>query len=49
MEKSLGNLLVSKKPIEIRGIDKFSLKCDCIVGSIANGIAESLLDIFAID
>ena len=33
----------SDKPINITGIDKIHLKCDCIQGSIVNGIRESIL------
>ena len=31
------------KPINITGIDKIHLKCDCIQGSIVNGIREPIL------
>ena len=31
-------LYKSKKPINITGIDKFFLKCDCMQDSIVNGI-----------
>ena len=30
----------SDRPINITGIDKIHLKCDCIQGSIVNGIRE---------
>ena len=33
----------SDKPINITGIDKVHLKCDCIQGSIVNGIQEPIL------
>ena len=32
----------SDKPINITGIDNFRLKCDCIQGSIVNGIREPI-------
>ena len=38
----------SDKPINISGIDKVHLKCDCIQGSIVNGIRESILYSFAL-
>ena len=38
----------SDKPINITGIDKVHLKCDCINGSIVNGIRESILYPFAL-
>ena len=37
----------SDKPINISGIDKIHLKCDCIQGSIVNGIREPNLYSFA--
>ena len=37
----------SNKPINITGIDKIHLKCDCIQGSIVKGITESILYSFA--
>ena len=37
----------SDKPINITGIDKNPLKCDCIQSSIVNGIREPLLYSFA--
>ena len=37
----------SDKPINITGIDKLHLKCDCIQGSIVNGIREPILYSFA--
>ena len=33
----------SDKPINITGIDKVHLKCDCIQGSIVNGVREPIL------
>ena len=36
------------KPINITGIDKIHLKCDCIHGSIVNGIREPILYSFAL-
>ena len=38
----------SDKPINITGIDKIHLKCDCIHGSIVNGIREPILYSFAL-
>ena len=38
----------SDKPNNITGIDKFHLKCDCIDGSIVNGIRERVLYSFAL-
>ena len=38
----------SNKPINITGIDKTHLKCDCIQGSIINGIREPILYSFAL-
>ena len=37
----------SDKPINITGIDKIHLKCDCVQGSIVNGIREPILYSFA--
>ena len=37
----------SDKPINISGIDRIHLKCDCIQGSIVNGARESILSSFA--
>ena len=39
---------ISDKPINITGIDKVHLKCDCIQGSIVNGIGEPILYSFAL-
>ena len=41
-------LYKSDKPINITGIDKIHLKCDCIQGSIVNGIREPILYSFAL-
>ena len=38
----------SDKPINITGVDKIHLKCDCIQGSIINGIREPILYSFAL-
>ena len=38
----------SDRPINITGIDKIHLKCDCIQGSIVNGIRERILYSFAL-
>ena len=38
----------SNKPINFTGIDKVHLKCDCIQGSIVNGIREPILYSFAL-
>ena len=38
----------SDKPINIKGIDKIHLKCDCIQRSIVNGIREPILYSFAL-
>ena len=38
----------SEKPINITGIDKIHLKCDCVQGSIVNGIREPILYSFAL-
>ena len=38
----------SDKPIINTGIDKVHLKCDCIQGSIINGVRESILSSFAL-
>ena len=34
--------------IDITGIDKVHMKCDCICGSIANGVRETFLYSFAL-
>ena len=38
----------SNKPINITGIDKIRLKCDCIQGSIVNGVREPILFSYAL-
>ena len=38
----------SDRPVNITGIDKIHLKCDCINGSIVNGIREPILFSFAL-
>ena len=38
----------SDKPINLTGIDKIHLKCDCIQGSIVNGVREPILFSFAL-
>ena len=38
----------SDRPINITGIDKIHLKCDCAQGSIVNGIREPILYSFAL-
>ena len=38
----------SDKPINITGIEKIHLKCDCIQGGIVNGIREPILYSFAL-
>ena len=38
----------SDKPLNITGIDKVHLKCDCIQGSIVNGVREPILYSFAL-
>ena len=38
----------SDRPINITGIDKIHLKCDCIQGSILNGVREPILFSFAL-
>ena len=44
----LAGLYKSDKTINITGIDKIHLKCDCIRGSIVNGIREPILYSFAL-
>ena len=38
----------SDRPINITGIDKIHLKCDCIQGSIVNGARETVLYSFGL-
>ena len=45
----VSGLYKSDKPINITGIDKVHLKCDCIQGSIVNGVREPILYSFALD
>ena len=44
----IAGLYKSDKHINVTGIDKIHLKCDCIQGSIVNGIRESILFSFAL-
>ena len=44
----IGGSYKSDKPINITGIDKIHLKCDCIQGSIINGVRESILHSFVL-
>ena len=44
----IAGLYTSDRPINITGIDKIHLKCDCIQGSIVNGIREPILYSFAL-
>ena len=46
----IAGLYESDKPINITGIDKIHLKCDCIIinGSIVNGVREPILYSFAL-
>ena len=39
---------ISDRPINITGIDKIHFKCDCIQGSIVNGVREPILYSFAL-
>ena len=45
----IAGLYKSERPINITGIDKVHLKCDCIDGSIMNGTRESILYSFSLD
>ena len=45
----IAGLYKSERPINITGVDKVHLKCDCIDGSIVNGIREPILYSFALD
>ena len=38
----------SNKPINFTGVDKIHLKCDCVNGSIVNGIRDPVLFSFAL-
>ena len=44
----LPGLYKSNKPINITGIDKIHLKCDCIQGSKVNGVREPIFFSFAL-
>ena len=44
----IAGLYKSERPINITGIDKVHLKCDCIDGSIVNGVREPILYSFAL-
>ena len=39
----------SYQPVPINGIDKMQLRCDCVNGSIVNGIREPIFYSFALD
>ena len=39
----------SDRPINITGIDKIHLKCDCVEGGIVNGVREPILYSFALN
>ena len=39
----------SERPINIISIDKVHFKCDCIDGSIVNGVRQPILNSFALD
>ena len=45
----IAGLYKSERPINITGIDKVHLKCDCIDGSVMNGIREPILYSFSLD
>ena len=45
----IAGLYKSDRPINITGIDKVHLKCDCIDGSIVNGVREPILYSLALD
>ena len=44
----ISGLFKSDRPINITGIDKVHLKCDCIQGCIVNSIREAILYSFAL-
>ena len=46
--QSIAGSYKSDRPINITGIDKIHLKCDCIQGSIVNGVREPILFSFAL-
>ena len=39
----------SEKPINITGVDKVHLKCDCIQGSVVHGVREPISYSFDLD
>ena len=45
----IAGLYKSERPINITGIDKVHLKCDCVDGSIMNGTREPILYSFSLD
>ena len=45
----IAGLYKSERPINITGIDKVHLKCDCIDGSFVNGTREPILYSFSLD
>ena len=45
----IAGLYKSERPVNITGIDEGHLKCDCIDGSIMNGIREPILYSFSLD
>ena len=45
----IAGLYKSERPINITGIDKVHLKCDCVDGLIVNGTREPILYSFALD
>ena len=45
----IAGLYKSERPINIIGMDKVHLKCDCIDGSIMNGIREPIFYSFSLD
>ena len=47
--KKVPGLYKSEKPNNITGIDKIKLKCDCINGSILNGVRQHFWYSFALD
>ena len=44
----IGGSYIGDRPINITGIDKIHLKCDCIQGSIVNGVREAILYSFGL-
>ena len=47
--KMIARIYKTDKPINVTGINKTHLKCDCSNGFIANGIREPILYSFALD